>query len=236
MACESLISGVMAMVTLAAAGGPDHAVIGTEATFPPYIFYGDDGALTGFDHDVGTEVCRRARLDCDWQVAEFDQLIPGVQSGRFDIAISGFGITPERARIVDFTMPYTQATGSDWFIGHPGAPDVAAAQIGVQAGTLHETHLHATGRSFRAYHTEAALLAALMAGDIDLAFGPFGGDSRLSDLAAADIVQLYEENAPSDGVAMVVCKGNDGLREKLDAAIAAMQNDGTLETFSDTWF
>jgi ABC-type amino acid transport substrate-binding protein len=236
MPCASAISGVLSALTLAAAGAPAPTVIGTEAAFPPYIFRDDAGNLVGFDREVGDEVCRRARLDCTWEVAEFDQLIPGVIAGRFDIAISGIAVTPERDRVIDFTIPYSEAGGSDHFVGRPGAPAVGAARIGVQSGTIHESHLRKTGRAFRSYRSEAALFDALIAGQIDLAYGPFDGDERAEFLSAEGLALLSEETVDSGGVAMVVCQGNHSLRERLDAAIAAMQNDGTMETISNQWF
>ena len=236
MACTGVISGLVSALTLASASAPGTTVIGTEADFAPYIFRDAGGQLAGFDHDVGQEVCRRARLDCAWEVAAFDQLIPGVMAGRFDVAISGIAVTPERDRLIDYTRPYAEADGDDYFVGLPGAPAVAQARIGVQSGTIHEAHLRQTGRRARPYRSEADLFDALLGGAVDLAYGPFGGSDRDSFLADHGLSRLAQETVASGGVAMVVCAGNDGLREKLDAALAAMQNDGTIETLSDLWF
>lgn len=236
MICASAISGILSAVTLVAAGDGAATLIGTEAAFPPYIFLNDDGSLAGFDRDVGEEACLRAHLDCDWVVAPFDELIPGVMSGRFDMAISGIAVTPEREKLIDFTLPYRSAGGSDYFVGLAGAPAVGDARIGVQSGTIHETHLRKTGRPFRAYRSETALFDALLAGKIDLAYGPFNSKGRAEFFADNGIEMVLEETLPSDGVAMVVCQGNDDLREKLDRAITDMQNDGTLDEMSGRWF
>lgn len=236
MACSGAIAGIVSAVTLASVGTPARTVIGTEATFPPYILRTAEGELIGFDHDVGEEVCARAKLDCQWQVAPFDELIPGVMAGRFDLAISGIAVTPERDRIIDYSATYAEADGADYFVGLTGAPALPVARIGVQSGTIHETHLRETERSFESFRSEAELLDALTTGDIDLAYGPFGGEERAEFFTLHGIERLIEETVASAGIAMVVCEGNDTLREKLDAAITEMHNDGTIETLSDRWF
>ncbi len=236
MVCSGAIAGLITGLTLASAGAPGVTVIGTEADFAPYIFQEADGSLSGFDHDVAEEVCQRARLTCKWQVAAFDALIPGVIDGRFDMAISGIAVTPERDRVIDYTLPYTQADGADYFVGRPDAPPVDAALIGVQSGTIHAAHLRETGRRFRTYPTEAAMLAALVAGEVDRGYGPFNDAAHTGYLEDHGLTDWQEETIPSDGVAMVVCQGNDDLRRKLDGAIKEMQADGTLNALSDRWF
>ncbi|MCY1127765.1 ABC transporter substrate-binding protein [Frigidibacter sp. RF13] len=237
MPCAGVISGLLTAVTLVSSGTAGRpTIIGTEAAFPPYVFHDEAGGLAGFDVEVGNEVCRRAALDCEWQVADFDQLIPGVMSGRFDLAISGIAVTPARAESVDFTIAYTHAGGSDYFVGRAGAPAPEAALTGVQAGTIHEAHLRQAGLRFRAYRSESALLDALLAGQVDLAYGPFDRDDKDAFFEANGIETVREETVASDGVGMVVCKGNDPLRARLDGAITEMQEDGTLDALSDRWF
>lgn len=236
MACLATVSALGAALVLAAAGD-DRLTIGTEAPFPPYVMLTETGALTGFEHEVMTEICRRQHLTCEWQLVTFDELVPGVMEGRFDVVLGGMAITPERVGLVDFSTPYHFSDDTEWFMGKPGAPAPEAATVAVQAGTLHESYLRNEGLDFRAYPTESATLDAVSSGQADLAFGPFENREDLQPrLDAAGLQALYHVELQDDGTAMAVCKGNDALLRQLDAALAAMAADGTLATLESRWF
>ncbi len=236
MACFASVSALGAALVLAAAGD-DHLTIGTEAPFPPYVIQTAGGGIEGFDHDVMTEICLREAFVCDWQLVTFDELIPGVMDGRFDVVLGGMAITPDRREKVDFTLPYHHADDTEWFIGPPGAPLPEAARTAVQAGTLHETYLRQSGLEFRAYPTESATLQALISGQADLAFGPFESrDDLAAQFDAAGLQLLYDVQLSDEGTAMAVCKGNEALLTRLNAALSAMAADGTLAEFESRWF
>lgn len=232
MGCVGAIAAAGASLMLAAA---EPVVIGTEVPFPPYTQYDAAGGIVGLDRDIGDEACRRAALRCDWVAARFDELLPGVMSGQFDIAMAGIAVTPGRMQMVSFTQPYEESGGAVTFLGRRGAPAPDQARIGVQSGTIHEDHLRATGRTPRSYGTEGEVLDALEAGEIDLAFGSFN-DARVGQMVeSAGIEWLWSEEVPDLGTAMAVCKGNDALLRQLDAALAAMLADGTIDEIAGRW-
>lgn len=242
MACFSSLSSLGAALFLAAAGdpqgtaGPQALVIGTDESFPPYVQPLPDGGLEGFDVDVMTEICARTGHDCEWQTATFDELIPGVISGRFDAAIGGIAVTPERRALVDFTAPYANGDEQEWFVGLPGAPPPPDARTAVQSGTIHEAWLRAEGLNFQSYTTEAQALAAVAAGRADLALGPFNDRPDLEPMiTGAGFDYLYPVDIPDEGTGIVLCKGN-ALKAEFDAAITAMREDGTIDLFDSRWF
>lgn len=242
MACFTSLSVLGAALVLAAAGdpsgGPDKPalVIGTDDSFPPYVLPLTEGGLEGYDIDVMSEICRRSGHDCTWQTATFDELIPGVISGRFDAAIGGIAITAERRALVDFTVPYADADEVEWFLGLPGAPPPEAAQTAVQSGTIHEAWLRGHGLAYRSFPTETEALAAVIQGRVDLALGPFSDRPDLEPMIrGAGLSYLYQIDIPDEGTGIVLCKGSD-LKDDFDAAIAAMRGDGTLDLFDSRWF
>jgi ABC-type amino acid transport substrate-binding protein len=236
MVCFATVAALGATLTLAAAGD-EVLTIGTEAPFPPYVVLEASGELSGFDHQLMQEICSRERLTCDWQLATFGELIPGVMNGRFDVALGGMAITPERREQVDFSDPYMYSGDTEWFMGSPGAPPPDQAQIAVQKGTLHESYLRAQGLTYRAFPTESATLQALTQGQADLAFGPFSARPDLDPLFdATGITPLYDVVLGDEGTAIAVCKGNEDLLALLNASIAAMVADGTLAALESRWF
>ncbi|WP_114392232.1 transporter substrate-binding domain-containing protein [Oleisolibacter albus] len=85
---------------------PDPIRFATEGAYPPYNMVDSSGKLTGFEIDMVNEMCSRMKVRCEWVVQAWDGTIPGLQAGRFDAAISGMSITPERRQVVDFTVGY----------------------------------------------------------------------------------------------------------------------------------
>lgn len=234
MPCAGTIASLVAGLVLAAS---EPVVIGTEAPFPAYTYLAEDGTITGHDRDLMDDICARNLWRCEWQNVHFDELIPGVMSGRFDIAIGGIAVTPERQDLVDFTQVISTSDPEEWYLGPPDAPPPPQALIAVQSGTVHETHLRKLGYNITSFSTEAEVLQAVIDGRVDLALGPFGSRDEISDFAAGHGLQyLYSEIIPDDGIAMAVCKGNTQLLDSLNAALDAMRADGTLDDIESRWF
>ena len=228
MACSGVIAAAGMALMLASA---EPVRFATEAPFPPYTYLAPDGTITGFDRDVADEACLRARLVCEWQAVQFDRLIPGVMSGEFDVVLGGLAVTPERMRLVDFTLPYADTSDVDLLFGHEGAPPPDAARVGVQSGTIQEHHAKARGWQVFSFGTPAEVIGALQGGAVDLAFGSF--DNEVADLPG--LLPLYEEDVPDLGTAMALCKGNTALLGPLNAALQSMFDDGTIDEFTARW-
>lgn len=228
MACSGVIAAAGLALTLASA---EPVVFATEAPFAPYTTLEASGAIGGFEREIGDEVCARARLVCQWRNVRFDRLVPGVLSGEFDVILGGLAVTPERMALLDFTLSYTDSTGVDKLYGRSGAPGPAQARVAVQSGTIQQSHALAQGWTVTAYGAPTDVVAAVLAGKADLAFGAF--DAEVAP--HPDLLPLYEEEVPDMGTAMAVCRGNDALLTQLNAALEAMARDGTIDEITARW-
>lgn len=234
MPCIGTVAGLMAGLVLASS---EPVVIATDAPFPAYTYMDEAGTITGFERDLMDEVCLRAVLDCRWSDVNFDQLIPGVMAGEFDVVLGGIAVTPERREMVDFTEVYHTTDPYEWYIGRPGAPDPSTALTAVQSGTMQEAHLRHMGYRHLSFTTEPEVLQALQSGKADLALGPFETRQEIRDFVAEHGLDfLYSEPIPDEGVAMAVCKGNDALLTTLNAALDGIRRDGTLASLETRWF
>lgn len=232
--CVGTVAGLVAGVYLAAS---EPVVIATDAPFPAYTYLDDEGTITGFERDLMDEICQRAVLDCRWTDVTFDQLIPGVMNGDYDVVLGGIAVTRERRNLVSFTQSYHSTDPEEWYIGRPGAPGPSAAVTAVQSGTMQEEHLRNMGYRHLSFSTEPEVLGALMSGKADLALGPFETRQDIRDFIAENgFDYLYSEPIPDEGVAMAVCKGNGDLLVTLDSALDAMRRDGTLASLENRWF
>jgi polar amino acid transport system substrate-binding protein len=234
MPCVGTVAGLMTGLILAAS---EPVVVATDAPFPAYTYVDAAGTITGFERDLMDEVCLRALLECRWSDVNFDQLIPGVMVGEFDVVLGGIAVTPERREMVDFTAVYHTTDPDEWYIGRPGAPEPSAAMTAVQSGTMQEAHLRHMGYRHLSFTTEPEVLQALQSGKVDLALGPFETRQEIRDFVAEHGLDfLYSETIPDEGVAMAVCKGNETLLTTLNAALEGILRDGTLASLENRWF
>jgi polar amino acid transport system substrate-binding protein len=231
--CPSAVTASLVAFTLTA-GEP--VTIATEGTFEPYIYVDSAGTITGFEKDIADEICRRAVFDCSWLFVKFDDLLPGVAAGRFNIALGGLAVTEERLELVDFSLSYFESNDESWYIGPPGAPGPDDGTTGVQSGTIYETHLRKLGRAFIEYSTSDEQVAGLLAGEVDLILGPLPVAVEEKLTGQQGMVYHDLETVPDQGTAMAICKGNIELKARIDNALQEMTADGTLNAITDRWF
>ncbi|MHC8347255.1 transporter substrate-binding domain-containing protein [Pseudomonas sp. RT6P73] len=79
--------------------------IAIEANTPPFNFK-DDGKLTGFEVELGQMLANELDVRADFVVTDSTDLLPGVETGKYDIAINHIAMTPELKDRFDFTEPY----------------------------------------------------------------------------------------------------------------------------------
>ena len=80
----------------------------TEATFPPYEYY-DGDAIVGIDVEVAQAIAEKLGMELDVTDIAFDSIIPGIQTGKYDMGMAGMTVTDERKEQVNFSDSY--ATG-----------------------------------------------------------------------------------------------------------------------------
>ena len=80
----------------------------TNASFPPYEYVEGD-EVVGIDAEIAAAVCEKMGYDLEIVDTEFDSLISGVASGKYDFVMAGMTVTEERQQMVSFSNTY--ATG-----------------------------------------------------------------------------------------------------------------------------
>ncbi len=111
---------------------------------PPYYWTAEDGSVVGADIELADAVLRAAGVTSIQHLpVSFDELLPGVQRGRWDMNVPIF-VTAERAQHVAFSLP-VWALG-DGFLVQPGNPKALTsykalaahddARLGIIAGQV----------------------------------------------------------------------------------------------------
>ena len=81
-------------------------VVSTNAQFPPYEYY-ENAKVVGFDIEIVNYIADFLNRTVEIQDIEFDAIINAVASGKADVGFSGFTVTEERKKSINFTTPYT---------------------------------------------------------------------------------------------------------------------------------
>jgi ABC-type amino acid transport substrate-binding protein len=73
---------------------------------PPFSFKMGDGNWTGLSHDLWLRISQELQLDCTLQETSLEEMLDGVQDGKFTAAVAALTITEDRERTMDFTHPF----------------------------------------------------------------------------------------------------------------------------------
>ena len=227
-----------ALTALAGAAWADgHATtvrMGTEGAYPPYNFLNDAGEVDGFERELGDELCARAELTCEWVTNEWDSIIPNLTSGNYDTIIAGMSITDERDEVIDFTQNYIPPAASAYASNNPDA-DLTGGVIAAQVNTIQAAHVAESGATLLEFATPDETIAAVRNGEADAVFADKDFLVPIVD-EDAEMAFVGDDVPLGGGVGMGLRESDAELKEKFDAAIQSMKDDGTLNTMITKWF
>jgi polar amino acid transport system substrate-binding protein len=115
-------------------------IVGTDATYAPNEYKDSQGKIVGFDVDLLNAVAAVLGVTPEYRESGFDNIIPSIQGGSFDMGMSSFTDNKKREEQVDF-VDYFQA-GSLW-AQRPGSPidpnNACGLKVAVQTATVQDT-------------------------------------------------------------------------------------------------
>ena len=247
----SLALGLTATATFAQ-DVPDLAgrevVVVTENAYPPLQFLDKSGQAVGWEYDAMAEIAKRLNITVKYENISWDAMIPAVSEGQFDMGMTGITIRDDRKDKVDFSDAYmrsemlmmvrgdeTRFTDAASFGANPDL--LMAAQPGTTpfyVGVYEVLDGNEENARIVKFETFGAGLEALKAGDVDLV---------LSDSTAANGyvagseggLKIIGEPLGAEDFGFIFPKGSD-LVAPMNAAIASMKADGTLDALNTKWF
>ena len=217
---------------------PGTLVVGVDVPYPPFE-QGRPPDYEGFEIDLMNEIANRLGFETEYKDTPFDTIFRDLAQGKFDVAVAGATITPEREKAVDF--------GDPWFLTEQSLlvqqgsdiktlDDVDGKTVGVQKGTTGESYVkdNANPGDLRSYPEIDDAFNALVAGQVDaVVFDLSGTEEAAEKLDGLEVVDSYNTG---EFLAMSFQEDNDALREAANAAFAEMKDDGTLAAEYKEWF
>ena len=204
----------------------------TNAEFPPYE-YKEGDKVVGIDAEVAQAIADKLGMKLEIVDTKFDAIIPGVQSGKYDMGMAGMTVTPEREQSVAFSDSY--ATGIQSIIVNQGS-DIKSVddlsektKIGVQLGTTGDIYAKDDfgDEAVQEYDKGADAVQALIAGKIDCVI--IDNEPAKSFVAANEGLEILKTSYAEEDYAICFKKDNTELQTKVNDALKELIADGTLQ-------
>ncbi|MCU5773002.1 basic amino acid ABC transporter substrate-binding protein [Erwiniaceae bacterium BAC15a-03b] len=238
----ALISTLLAL--FASAAHAETYVVGSGGTYRPFEFENSQKQLEGFDIDVIKAVAKAEKFDIKLVNTPWEGIFATLNSGDRDMIISGITITDKRKLMVDFSAPYFPAEQSI-VVPKDSKVDSLAALKSENVGVVNSSTgdivvsdvLGKNSTAIKRFDNTPLMLQELYEDGIGAAVGDVG------------VVKYYIKTHPEKQFKLVpdakferqyfgiaVAKGNDELRNKINAGLKKIIADGTYAKIYSTWF
>lgn len=214
--------------------------VGTDATYPPFETVNTEtGKPEGFDIDLISEICRINGWKPEFIVTPFDGMIPGLQSKKYDVAISSMTITPERQAVIDFSDPYYLAGQTlavplaDNVIKTPD--DLKGKRVGVQLGTTGELMAQKIqDAKVFSYDNIGAAFIDMQNGNLDAVLNDY--PTTQAYIRAHGTAKTVGDILSKENYGIALRKDEPELRSAINKALAEIRSNGTYRTLHLKWF
>lgn len=249
----SLVAALVMAAPAMAADLPDlggkEVVIATENAYPPLQFVDPkSGDAIGWEYDAVAEIAQRINITVVYENTSWDAMIPAVSEAQYDMGMTGITIREDRMEKVDFSQKYLTSQMRMIVAGDEARFDdaegfaanadlLAAAQPGTTPFYVTVYDIldgDEANPRIKLFETFGAAIQALRTGDVDLALS----DSTAANgyvAASHGRLKIVGDPLGTEDFGFIFPKGSD-LVVPINAAIASMEADGTLEALNTKWF
>lgn len=203
-------------------------VIATSPDFPPFENLEGD-KVVGIEIELMELICDELDVELVIKQINFDSILTGVQSGKYDCGVSGISVTPKREKNTLFTDPYCLAAQcivvkADSTIASKA--DLEGKKIAVQTGTTAAEFCSAAGYDLGQYEQNQDAKLALTQGKVQAWV--------VDDLTAAELckgdasVKILDEKMTTEPYAFAFNFGSETLVAEINKILAELIADGTV--------
>lgn len=253
--CLVMVLGICA---LAGCGKDDNKlVMATNAAFPPYEYYDADQNIIGIDAEIAAEIAKKLDMELEIKDVDFDSIVSGVASGKYDMGMAGMTVTKDRMKSVNFTKSYAKGVQAvivledseytsfeDFYTEFDEDEKPVGVKegikIGVQMGTTGDIYSSDEPKNWgfgkanvNQYNTGADAVQALLTGKVTAVI--IDNEPAKAYLAANKGLKILEGAYVEEDYAICLAKGNTELLEKIDKALDELIADGTVKKIVDKY-
>ena len=209
----------------------------TNASFPPYEYY-EGEEIVGIDAEIAKLIADKLELELVIADVEFDSIIPGVQSGKYDMGMAGMTVTDERKEKVNFSDSYAKGVQvvivtEDSAIA--SLDDLDGKKIGVQQSTTGDIYASDDygEENVTKYANGNIAVEALKAGKVDCVI--IDNEPAKAYVKANTGLKILETSYADEDYAISFNKDNTELQEKVNAALKELIDDGSVKAIVDKY-
>lgn len=215
--------------------------IATESSFKPFSYTDAEGNLIGYEIELVDALCEEMNAECEVISQDWDGLIPGLNAQKFDAAIAGMSITPERKEVVDFSDPYFHSgiiligkKGDDISVDELTGQPIASQRSTVSSQYLQNEHDDA---DIKLYDTQDNAYLDLTSGRVRaLMSDKVVGVDWLKTEAGQEYEIKGDEISTDDDAMGIAFRKGDPLVAKFNAALAELKDNGTYDQITGSYF
>ena len=209
----------------------DKLIMATEASFAPYEYY-SDGEIKGVDVDIMREVAKRLGKELKIKDVAFDSIIAEVKTKKSDVGAAGISYTPERAKQVDFSIPYIESNQvivvkKNSTIKQP--KDLKNIKVAVQLGTVADSTLSDEYPKVTLVREKKFIAAIqdLKDNKVNAVVMDYLPATRLIDSS----LKILDDPVATDEYSVIVDKGNTELLDVINEVIEDLKEEGKIDEY-----
>jgi polar amino acid transport system substrate-binding protein len=223
--------------------------VATEDDFKPFEFV-DNGKPTGYDNEMLALVKKKLPVEVRQQIMPWSGILPGVTTGKYDMAVTAVLVTPERKGTFDFTSPLSEST--TYYAVKKGssiksADDLAGKVVGAQTGSAMLSDLKAFDEELKKKNGGKGIKQIVEYQSYpetyqDLALGRLDAVANtqinLNSLIKTrpDTFVLGQKIGNPVYIAWAVKKGNSAALEMINGALLDLRKSGEMYQMQKKWF
>ena len=239
IACTLLLLPAAGRADLAEILAAGRIRIGVPVDVPPFGYVDDKQQPIGLDIDVARLIAQGLGVQLEMQQVTGANRIPFLLSNKLDLVVSALGATPERARQIAFSAPYSALSigvfgPAEASVSGPGGR--GTQRVAVARGSTQDTELTrlAPGARINRYDDDSTAVTAYLTGQADLL--------ATANVLAAQVAKQNPDRAPVQKFLIRLSpnhvglrQGNPELRAWLNTFVFYNKVNGTLSRLSEQW-
>ncbi|MFL9924803.1 transporter substrate-binding domain-containing protein [Herbaspirillum lusitanum] len=213
--------------------------IAVPVDYPPYGSVDTDMTPRGYDIDMANLIAKKMGVKLELVPVSGPNRVAYLQTRKSDLTISSLGKTPERAKVIDFSIAYAPFFDAVFGVKNVQAKtyaELAGKTISVTRGSMQDQELEklAPGAIVKRFEDNNSTIASFMAGQTQMfATGTAVAAAILKKDPSINMdLKVILANAPCY---VGVLKGESTLLAKVNMIVREARNDGTVDALSKKW-
>jgi polar amino acid transport system substrate-binding protein len=214
-------------------------VIGIQGDNPPFGFLDSTGKNDGYDAELSALFAEYLGVELELVIVTNQNRIAGLQVGKVDALFATLGISAERAKSLQYSIPYAEDSmpliaGVDTIVD--SIEDMGGLTIGVPKGSAQENLIPtlAPSATMLSFDDDSANIQALLSGQVDAIAANQFAIARIEENVPGKFAEKLVLATNYKGVGTVL--EDKVINETVNAFLESVKADGTMDTLYQKWF